>query len=173
MDQNQEKTKLRVRLGAAEIEYEGGTQFLKDEVMPTVGKILSMVQDRADLQRPLPAITQVDGVPVIVPPSAAGQSGHSTNTIATLIQAKTGGDLVIAAAARLILVEGKESATRAELLDEMRSAKTFYKTTMNNNLTKTLKHLAKEDRLRLVGNNMYALSQKERQTLEQKLAQAH
>lgn len=52
MSEEGEKTKFRVRLGAAEIEYEGGTQFLKEEIMPTVGKILEMVDARTDLQRP-------------------------------------------------------------------------------------------------------------------------
>jgi hypothetical protein len=171
IDQNNEKTRLRVKLGAAEIEYDGGTQFLKDEVMPTVSKILNLVQDQAELQRPLPVITHMEGVPIL-PPTATFQADYSTNTIATLIAAKTGGDLAIAAAAYLILVKNKEFVSRAELLEEMQNAKSFYKTTMNNNLTTTLKRLAKDDRLRQVGNNTYSLSQQERQTLEQKLAQS-
>lgn len=51
MNEGNQTTKLRVKLGAAEIEYEGGTEFLKDEIMPTVGKILDLVEARADLQR--------------------------------------------------------------------------------------------------------------------------
>ncbi len=39
-----EKTRFRVKLGAAEIEYEGGPQFLREEIMPKVDKILEMVE---------------------------------------------------------------------------------------------------------------------------------
>ncbi|MBA2125656.1 hypothetical protein DLM45_05385 [Hyphomicrobium methylovorum] len=167
-----EKTRLRVKLGAAEIEYEGGAQFLKEEVMPTVGRMLELVQERADLQRPAPTMIQANAVEPPLPLANGSKSTHSTNTIATLLNASTGGDLAIAAAARLILVEGRETFTRADLLKEMQSATTFYKQTMSNNLTSTLKTLAKEDRLRLVSASTYSLSHKERQKLEQKLAEA-
>jgi hypothetical protein len=51
-----ERTHFRVKLGAAEIEYEGGTRFLKEDIMPTVDKILRMVESRAELQRPMPTL---------------------------------------------------------------------------------------------------------------------
>lgn len=167
-----EKTRLRVKLGAAEIEYEGDAQFLKDEVMPTVGRMLELVQERADLQRPAPTMIQANSVETPLPLPNGSKPSHSTNTIATLLNASTGGDLAIAAAARLILIDGKETVSRSDLLKEMQGATTFYKQTMSNNLTTTLKALAKDDRLRLVGSNTYSLSHKERQTLEQKLAEA-
>jgi hypothetical protein len=44
-------TRFKLKLGAAEIEYEGNPEFLKNEIMPTVEKILGMVESRADLQR--------------------------------------------------------------------------------------------------------------------------
>lgn len=172
LEMQDEKTRLRVKLGAAEIEYEGGERFLKEEVMPTVEKMLELVQERTELQRSVPAVIHESAAnaPLHLP-NRSGPS-HSTNTIATLLGASTGGDLVIAAAARLILIEAKDTFNRAELLKEMQSATTFYKQTMSNNLTKTLKGLAKEDRLRLVSANTYSLSHKERQTLEQKLVEA-
>ena len=56
-------TKLRVKLGAAEIEYEGGTEFLKNEIMPTLGKILDMVEARSDLQR-VSRAPQLEAAPI-------------------------------------------------------------------------------------------------------------
>lgn len=94
MVEKKETTKLRVKLGAAEIEYEGGTQFLKDEIMPTVGKILEMVEARADLQKPTP-IPQLENAddpsaqPAALPdiPSKAPAKG----SLATYLKV-TGGD---------------------------------------------------------------------------------
>jgi hypothetical protein len=44
--------KLRVKLGATEIDYEGNSEFLSQEIMPTLGKMLELVEARADLNRP-------------------------------------------------------------------------------------------------------------------------
>jgi hypothetical protein len=168
----EEKTRLRVKLGAAEIEYEGGAEFLKEEVMPTVGRMLELVQERADLQRSGPAMIHGNALEASLPIANGSKPAHSTNTIASLLNVSSGSDLAIAAAARLILVDGKDTITRAELLKEMQSATTFYKATYSGNLSKALKTLTKDDRLRLVKDNTYSLSQKERQKLEQELAKA-
>ena len=141
--------------------------------MPTVVRSLELVQERTDLQRPAHMMIQAPGKDAVSLPLSNGcKVVHSTNTIAALLEASTGSDLIIAAAARLILIDGKDTVTRTELLKEMQGAMTFYKQTMSNNLSASLKALAKDDRLRLIGANTYALSQKERQKLEPKLAEA-
>jgi hypothetical protein len=81
----EEKTRLRVKLGAAEIEYEGGTDFLKDEVMPTVSKILEMVETRADLQRSPPPLQIERAAQEVTSLPSGNNEDHSTNTIATLL----------------------------------------------------------------------------------------
>jgi hypothetical protein len=49
---NQESpTRFKLKMGAAEIEFEGSSEFLKAEVLPTVEKLLAMVDARVDLQR--------------------------------------------------------------------------------------------------------------------------
>lgn len=111
-------------------------------------------------------------------PSGQGRKGgdqefdHSTDTIATLIGAKSGPDLIIAAAAHLHFTQGKQKFTRQDLTTEMRSAPAHFKETFVNNLSTYLTGLTKADRLRLVGAQTYALSNKERQSLETKLADA-
>ncbi len=166
---DEEKTRLRVKLGAAEIEYEGGTQFLKEEVMPKVDKILELVELRADLQRPIP-IAQINGSPNVLPSSQVPVDDHSTSTIATLLDVKTTSELIIAAAAHLTLTQKKERFTRRDLLTEMKKASAFYKKSDRNNLTKTLEQLVKADRLRLSDGNTYALPAKTRHELEKMLA---
>jgi hypothetical protein len=54
----------------------------------------------------------------------------------------------------------------------MRTAPAHFKETFVNNLSKYLTGLTKADRLRLVAADTYALSSKERQDLETKLAEA-
>jgi len=104
--------------------------------------------------------------------AAGGTIEHSTDTIATLLSARSGPDLIIAAAAHLHFVQGKQKFTRQDLTAEMRSAPAHFKETFVNNLSTYLTGLTKADRLRLVAAGTYALSSKERQELEAKLANA-
>jgi hypothetical protein len=97
---------------------------------------------------------------------------HSTNTIATLLGAKSASDLAIAAAAHLTLVQKKERLSRREILDEMKSATPFFKSSFDNNHSSTLKTLTSRDRLRLLAPDSYGLSHKERTELEKLLAQS-
>jgi hypothetical protein len=166
-----ERTRLRVKLGAAEIEYEGNCQFLKDEIMPTVDKILEMVEPRAELQRPMPTL-QIDNATEVLSSTTITDVSHSTNTIATLLGAKSANDLAIAAAAHLTLVQKKERMSRQDIIEEMKSAPSFFKSAHVNNLSNTLKTLVKADRLRLLAANIYGLSLKERSDLEKRLAEA-
>jgi hypothetical protein len=161
-------TRLRVKLGAAEIEYEGGADFLKSEVMPQICKMIEMVESRADLQRPAPAlqIEQHLDTPQTLgnPPPAL-----TTSTIAAKLKASSATDLAIAALAHLIIYEGKLSVSRQEILDEMKSAPLFFKQSFVNNHSNTMKVLQKSDRLRLVATDSYSLSNKERKELEETL----
>lgn len=102
---------------------------------------------------------------------AAGGGGHSTDTIATALDAKSGADIVIAAAAHLHFARGKQKFTRQELTAEMRAAPAHFKESYVNNLSAYLAGLTKADRLRLVSADTYAISSKERQSLEKVLEQ--
>lgn len=103
-----------------------------------------------------------------------GASGMdlSTDTIANVLGAKSGTDLIIAAAANLYFVKGKQKFSRQELTAEMRTAPAHYKETFLNNLSKYLIGLTRVDRLRLVAPDTYAISSKVRQELEAKLINA-
>jgi hypothetical protein len=105
-------------------------------------------------------------------PTGAGGLDLSTDTIATVLGAKSGPDLIIAAAANLHFVQGKQRFSRQQLTTEMRTAPAHFKDTFLNNLSKYLTGLTKSDRLRLVASDTYAISSKERQDLEAKLVSA-
>jgi hypothetical protein len=164
--------RLRVKLGGAEIEYEGAAEYSTNEIMPMLGKILELVESRAELQSsPIPL--QLDHARVTTPNKNAVDQSYSTNTIATLLGAQSGSDLVIAASAYLGLVQNKEKMTRKEIFDEMKGASSFYRATVGSNLSAYLKGLVKADRLRLISTDVYGLSQKERKELERQLANSH
>ena len=170
----EETTKLRVKLGGAEIEYEGGSGFLKQEIMPKVDKILGMVRDQVELAAPPAApLIAANANETMVPEPIAVELDHSTNTIATLLDASAANDLAIAAAAKLTFADNKAKFTRIEILTEMKEAANFYKQSMSGNLTKALQALVKDGRLRQSADKTYALSHKERQGLEAKLADTH
>src|SRR5262245_33355251 len=113
VNMSDEKTKLRIKLGGGELDYEGSAQFLKDEVMPMVSRIIDLVNTQPQLQAPIPTI-EAKGTPIQLPPTVG--LDHSTSTIATLLNASTGSELIIAAIAHLVLVQKKATAKRAEIL---------------------------------------------------------
>ena len=168
-----ERARFRMKLGGAEIEYEGGAASLEKLVMPTVAKIFMMVETHADLQRPA-APLQIEGdvvKPTAAPPTEAFD--HMTHTIAVAMKAESAGDLAMAASARLGLVKKSERFTRKEILEEMKSAPSFYNANMNKNLSAILASLTgpPSPRLRLVEKDVYALANGEKTKLEQLLAQ--
>jgi hypothetical protein len=97
----------------------------------------------------------------------------STDTIGTIIGANSGRDLIIAAAAHLHFVQGKVTFTRQEIAEQMRGASSHFRSSFINNLSAYLAGLTRSDRLRLTGNDTYALSNRERQELQVRLAEAH
>ncbi|MFM9850565.1 MAG: hypothetical protein ACKVP3_25970 [Hyphomicrobiaceae bacterium] len=146
-DAIEEKTRLRVKLGAAEIEYEGGAASLERLIMPTVAKMIEMVESHADLQRPSAPI-QIEQSKAPAPQLSSNAYDHSTNTIAVSTNASSASELAIAACAHLALVKKKERFNRKEMLDEMKSAPSFFNSNMPGNHTKTLATLTDSGRLR-------------------------
>jgi hypothetical protein len=168
-----DNTRFRVKLGGAEIEYEGSEQFLKAEVIPTVAKIFELVEIQSELR-------QSSEVRFIeAPRDVLAEQGnnnqkfdHSTTNIAVILGTKTAVDLALAAAAHLTIVRGRDSFTRQELLEALRSAPSFYKKADANNHSKTLQSLVKSGQLREGHGGNYALTAKIRSELEQKLVDA-
>lgn len=164
-------SKLKIKMGHIEFEYEGDAQFDMDAIKGLFTHLESFVG-----VTPAAAFDSS--------PAAADHAGASNgsaeggdqelinlaaNTVAARLNVKTGSDLAIAAAATLQLSQGLESFTRKQLLEAMQSAKTYYKTSMGSNLTKTLDVLISSKRVNSLSNNEMSLSASEIASLRGKL----
>jgi hypothetical protein len=79
--------------------------------------------------------------------SPDGGYNFSTTTIGAKLGVKTGSDLVVCAMAHLEFVQRKTSSSRAQILAEMRNAKSYFKQTMASNLSGSIDALLKADRI--------------------------
>ena len=127
-------TKFKMKLGAAEIEFEGNPEFLKTEIMPTVEKILGMVESRADLQRTSepPIVEQPklqDGSienksaspPAFeLPNENAGRTGSSLPSYLKLKNADNNETRRMLAAAGWLHIRGAKELTRSLVVDTLR-----------------------------------------------------
>jgi hypothetical protein len=157
---------IRIKLGQIEVDYQGDAAFLKKDLVATIKELL-------ELQQQYPVASQLSSKDDDGSRAHTGKFNLSTDTIANKLGAKSGPDLVMAAAAHLHFVKGKATFSRTELIAEMRTAPGHFKDTYVNNLSTNLNGLkGAKDRLRLVGGDRYALSNKEKQALEANLANA-
>ncbi|WP_439560715.1 hypothetical protein [Roseinatronobacter sp.] len=163
--------KIRLKVGSMELEYEGDPSFLDggiEALLASMGDLAVRVPDTS-LQSHVGKTEETQ--PNRTEQVASDSFNFSTNTIAAHLDAKSGSDLVICAMTNLELVQGKTSSSRAEILAEMKSATTYYKNTMSNNLSKSLSTLLKDKRINQVAKDSYALSATERKQVEAKVAE--
>lgn len=174
-------TRIRVRKGDTEIEYEGSEQFLKTELasllraassFPAGARRQASPSPGVDAGRgktadgKVPAEKTSDGktaVPVAaVDEASAGRDadapGSGAADIAARIECRHGTDLVLAAAAQLNLRAARKTFSRAALLDEMKTATEYYKPVDGKNLSRYLKNLIKERQLNQPRPGTYALT---------------
>ena len=158
-------SKIRIKMGDVEVEYEGSEDFLRDELRELLSGVVELHRERGEStdQPPPSGNGNGGGTPT-------GDFNGTTNTAAAKLSASSGTDLVIAAAARLTLGLGQDSFTRATLLKEMQTATSYYKKTFSSNLSGYLKQLVGSDRIREVAKGTYSLSAPERKKLETQLA---
>lgn len=146
-------SKIKIKLGAIEIEYEGSEEFLKEE-LPALLKAVS------DLYKSSGALIE-EVRPPANPATGSSVANNIQGTTATLA-AKLGGgsgpDLAMCAAARLTFVSNKEKFHRKELLEEMKSASNYYNSNYAKNLTVLLGNLVKAGKLMEPSKDNYSLS---------------
>lgn len=158
-------SKIRIRMGQLEVECEGSEDFLKKELPALLTAISTLHQQTGSQQ------SEDSGGP------GGGSSQQqqdgiigTTAALAAKLKVQSGSDLVIAAAAQLMLVQRKASFTRKELIAEMRTATGYFNENQISNLTKILKALVASQRLNEVSANTYALKAPEKARLEKDLA---
>lgn len=112
------ESKVRIKLGPIEIDYEGSEVFLKAELpnlIQTVINLYKSVEIKAE---------EIDTANKKI---SNYQEGHekitlSIESIAGKMKCKSGPDLVMAAAAQLTLVQDLSSFSSREITDEMKKA---------------------------------------------------
>jgi len=160
-------SKIRIRAGRLEVEYEGSEDFMRDDLpklLETVDSLSSASQAADDSGEDKQADTSGGG-------GGNGKVAGSTATLAAKLKVESGPALILAAAARLTLGEGQASFNRKQLTDEMKTATGYYKKTYMNNMSSYLQNLVKEQKLVEPSSGTYALSSTTRATLEQRFAQ--
>lgn len=160
-------SRLRIRIGEVEIDYEGTEEFLKQELP-------QLLKTAMELHRAAGMATGGDKtIRKHAPPGGGGGEVPTltTGSIAAKLSAKSGSDLLLAAAAHLALVSKKDTFSRQQLLTEMQSATQYYKTSYSANLSKYFKTaLLKDGFLSETSKNSFALKAAARGELEKKLA---
>lgn len=156
---------FKISVGQVALEYEGDEAFFSKDVAAFVEAFLEKVGNVA--LAPPPALE--GSGPNAATERSSGSQKHSTNTVAKLLDVKTGPDLILAAVAKKILVDGDPTVSRQTIISEMRGATSYYKKTYTSNLSNYLDNLTKSDSLRLISEGLYGLPAKMRESLEPKL----
>jgi hypothetical protein len=161
--------KIRIKAGPVEFEYEGETELAVADIKELFTHIETLFK--------VPVLAEGgDGThahqPVASPATDQPQQGGPkqmlhVNSIASAIGAKSGGDVAVAAAASLQIFEGKETFTRAELLEVMKKATMHYKESMSGNLSVSLKTLV-GSKFNQIKDGVYSLN---KATYDQLVAQ--
>lgn len=158
------EAKIRIKVGASEVDYEGSENFLKQE-LPNLLKILSELS-KSEAHESVPEDNDSDRS---AKTDTGGKIQLSTNSIAAKLGASDGRDLIRAAAAHLTFVRKKETFSRQELLTEMKAATQYFKSSYRKHLTSLLKPMLRQE-LTEPSTGHFALSAGSRDSLRSRLA---
>lgn len=160
-------SKIRIKLGPIEVEYEGSEEFLKKELPDFLSAISQLYRESGvNLISSVPSANQQLGQTDAGSQAIVGTTG----TIAAKLNVTSGPDLAVAAAVRLMLGLGQGSFTRDQLLTEMKSASSYYKKSYRSNLSNMLSGLVKSSRFVETAKDTYALSANTKTDMESRLA---
>lgn len=155
------ESKIRIKVGQLEVEFEGSEAFLKEELLDIVTKLSEIHGTNGNSNDT--TITKEDR-------RRSGAVNLSTASIAAKSGCSGGQDLVLAAAAQLAFSQDADTFTRQQLLGQMKSARAYYKKSYSNNLTKYLDSLVKSGKFNEPSTGTYSLSADARKDLEPRLA---
>lgn len=159
INRDSESTQIRLRWGDVELEVAGTEEFVLQNSLALATRLMGVIgPDRSGTKN------ERNG-------TAGSCLKMTTNNVASKLGGGTGTELAAAAAAKLTLVDDKETFSRAELLAEMKSAHGFYKGTFSRNLSSSLASLVKGDKLREIASGRYALEARTKQGFLSRLAE--
>jgi hypothetical protein len=158
-------TRLVLKCGDIEIEYDGPEEFLKQELPQLIRAV-------AELRANVPAVADggATGAAAGGAAAAASPTGAplSVSTIAQKLGSKTGPDLIMASALSIVL-QGRGTFTKRDLRDRMKEAPSFYKATYSANFDKTVSRLTKAGKLHHNNGTTYSLPEKEKSDMAARL----
>ncbi len=152
-------TKLALKCGDIEIDYDGPEEFLIKE-LPSLLEKVATLRMTGDLK----ASGEEKRVVSPSPTSPA-----SVSTIAQRLAVGKGSELVLAAALSLTN-SGQATFTKKQLREQMRDAKAYYKSSYANNFDNYVARLVTAGRLNHVTGDKYALPDKEQKKLAEKMS---
>ena len=164
-------TKLKIKMGHIEFEYEGDAVYDNEAVKDLFSHMesLMVLAPTGAFDTPLPPSVNGDA-------SAGGETGEiatlGMNTVAARLEAKSGPDLVMCAAAYLQICQGRPTFARRELSKAMQDATNYYNAGMNKNLSNFLKTLTTGKRLNSLAEDKMSLAASEIGSMKAKLAQS-
>lgn len=159
-------SKIKIKMGPIEVEYEGSETFLKEE-LPLILKSVSELYQTTGIEINPP--TSDNPEPTKTNNSGGSKIVGTTSSIAGKLNVKSGTELIIAAAARLTFVLNKEKFSRKDVSDEMKSASAYYKNSYGSNLTKYLNSLVKDGTFLETSSGIYAISANKSSSLKSRL----
>jgi hypothetical protein len=156
--------KLKLKTANVEIEYEGGEDFLRSELMGFITEVAEVHKENQPIGT---TIQQTNTPPAGV--TSGGTINLSVNSIAAKLTVTTGPDLVLAACADLTLALNRDTFSRKDILDSMKTASTYYKKSYSNNFSNYLDGLVRNDKVLQQANDVYALHTQTRSEMESRL----
>ncbi|MEG3618952.1 hypothetical protein V5T82_10845 [Magnetovibrio sp. PR-2] len=152
-------SKIKIKMGAIEVEFEGSTEFLKQELLDLV-EAVSKLHKETHNGSGLQTVETGNQQQLSDAAKPSDTIVGTTNEIAKKLGVNNGADLIFAAAAKLFFVDGSATFSNDDLRREMNLATSFVNKSMKSNFATNLKNAAKNDRLKEVGTNTYSLPAK-------------
>jgi hypothetical protein len=160
-------SKVRLKWSSLEIEYERDESISLEDL----AALIKMFED-SSMTKFTPVASQPTESAIHIKANVEGPKiTLHMNSVAQYMGVKKGPELVVAAAAYLQIIQGKESFSRMELLISMREATKFYMQSMGTNLDRTLKSLV-GSKFNQIASDKYCLKQEEYSSAEAALADA-
>lgn len=147
-------SKIKIKLGSVEIEYEGSDQFLKDELPALLVAVSELYKNSGHLMSTNNIVSSNEISGSVTEQKIQG----TTATLAAKLGGGSGPELAICAAARLTFVLAKDKFHRKELLAEMKTANSYYKSTYMSNMSTLLSGLVKSGKFMEPSTDNYSLS---------------
>ncbi|WP_462248916.1 hypothetical protein [Ekhidna sp.] len=159
-------SKIKIKMGPIEVEYEGSESFLKEE-LPEILKAVSDLYKEAGSKMELPNSNSIANPQLVETDTLLEET---TGSLAAKLSSNSGPELIIAAAAQLTFVQSKDRFTRKEISDSIKTASAYYKNSYGSNLTTYLNNLVKDGSLLEKSKDVYALSATKLKQLKSSLA---